>query len=125
MNTTSEGVLPMKCIVKEIVGENAITLEDGQGVHDCIRPALDRGEAVELDFSDVTVFASPFFNAAIGQLLKDHQAQELDRMLQVRNLNSAGQGLMRSVIENARRYYSSPDYRAAQERVLQEMFKEE
>jgi len=115
----------MKCIVKEIVGENAITLEDGQGVYDRIRPALGRGEAVELDFSDVTVFASPFFNAAVGQLLKDNQPEAIDRLLRVDNLNSVGHDLMRRVIENAQRYYSSPDYRAAQAKVLQEMFKED
>ena len=111
----------MKCLVREIVGDSAITLDDGQGVHERIQPALGRGETVELDFEGVSVFASPFFNAAIGQLLKDHQPQQLEELLRVENLNSVGRDLMQRVIENSQRYYSSADYRAAQARVLQEM----
>lgn len=115
----------MKCLVREIVGEDAITLEDGQAIHDRIKPELEAGHVVELDFDGVAVFASPFFNAAIGQLLRDHQPDELDRLLHVRNLSPVGADLMRRVIENAKRYYSSSDYRAAHSRMLQERFKED
>jgi hypothetical protein len=115
----------MKCLVREIVGEDAITLEDGQAVHDRIKPELAAGHQVELDFDGVTVFASPFFNAAIGQLLEDIQPEDLNGLLRVQNLNAVGAGLMSRVIENAKRYYSSPDYRKAQQRVLEEIFKEE
>jgi len=115
----------MKILVRAIVGEDAITLEDGQAVYDQIHPELRAGRAVELDFEGVGVFASPFFNAAIGQLLKDLEANDLKRLLRVENLNEVGAALMRRVIENAQRYYSSGDYRAAQARVLQEMFGEE
>jgi len=115
----------MKVLVREIVGEDAITLEDGQAIHDRIHPELRAGRAVELDFEGVGVFASPFFNAAIGQLLKDLKPDDLNRLLRVQNLNEVGTALMRRVIENARRYYSSTDYQAAQARVLEEMFGEE
>ncbi len=115
----------MKCLVREIVGEDAITLEDGQAVHDRIKPELTAAHEVELDFEGVSVFASPFFNAAVGQLLRDLQPDDLNRLLRVQNLNAVGTGLLRRVIENAKRYYASADYRAAQERVLQDMFKEE
>jgi hypothetical protein len=111
----------MQCIVREIVGENAITLDDGQGVYDQIEAALSAGEVVELDFSGVAVFASPFFNAAIGQLLRDHSADDLNRLLRITGLNSAGYDVLRRVIENAKRYYASADYREAQSRVLREL----
>lgn len=111
----------MKCIIQRMVGEDAITLDDGQSVHDRIKPELLAGHEVELDFEGVSVFASPFFNAAIGQLLKDLQPDDLNRLLQVQNLNSTGRDVLRRVIENAKRYYASPDYQEAQAKALREI----
>lgn len=108
----------MKCLIQKMVGEDAITLDDGKSIHDRIKPELEAGHEVELDFEGVSVFASPFFNAAIGQLLKDLQPDDLNRLLQVRNLNSTGQQVLRRVIENAKKYYTSADYREAQAKVL-------
>ncbi|NLY01880.1 MAG: STAS-like domain-containing protein [Rhodopirellula sp.] len=111
----------MQCTVREIVGENAITLDDGQGVYDQIEAALSVGEVVELDFSGVVVFASPFFNAAIGRLLRDHSPDDLARLRPITGLDSPGQDLLRRVIESGKRYYASADYREAQSRVLREL----
>lgn len=107
--------------VHDIVGENAITLEDGQAVYDLIAPALAAGQPVTVNFSGVQVFASPFFNAAFGQLLRNAKASDLNRLLAINHLNPTGLDVLRRVIENAKQYYSSPDYRAAQEQVLREI----
>ena len=40
----------MRCSVREIVGENCITLEDGEAVYQQVRLALVAGEAVEWEF---------------------------------------------------------------------------
>jgi hypothetical protein len=111
----------MQCIVREIVGENAITLDDGQVVYDQIQAALSAGEVVELDFSGVAVFASPFFNAAIGRLLRDHSPDDLARLLRIAGLDSPGHNLLGRVIESGKRYYASADCREAQSRVLREL----
>ena len=89
-----------------------------------IKPELAAGHAVELDFTGVAVFASPFLNAAVGQLLKDLKADDLNRLLTVTNLAHAGGEVLARVIENAKRYYSSPDYRQAQAKVLGDMAKD-
>jgi len=107
--------------VHDIVGENAITLEDGQAVYDLIAPKLASGQQVAVDFRGVQVFASPFFNAAFGQLLRDAKAADLNRLLTISHLIPTGLDVLRRVIENAKQYYSSPDYRAAQEQVLREI----
>src|SRR5262249_9208732 len=71
----------MRLEVRDLVGELAITLEDGQRVYDRMVPALANGQPVELDFAGVTVFAAPFFNAAVGQLLRDVRAEDVRNLL--------------------------------------------
>jgi hypothetical protein len=111
----------MKCLVRETTGEDAITMDDGQAVHDRIKPELVAGSEVELDFDGVAVFASPFFNAAIGQLLKDIDPETLNRLLRVENLNALGHDVLRRVIDNSKRYYISKEYRDVQARVVQRL----
>lgn len=97
----------MKTIkVYEMVGENCTTLEDGQNIYNAIYPELKAGRDVKLDFSGTRVFASPFFNGAVGQLLKDIPFDELRKILKVANLPDYGQETMSYVIDNAKRYYS-------------------
>jgi hypothetical protein len=96
----------MKIRVEDYTGRYAITLEDGQTVLEQLRPALQNQETVELDFANVDIFASPFFNAAIGQLVRYFDSETLNNRLQVRNLSMDGNALLRRVIENAKQYYS-------------------
>ena len=110
----------MKVNVHVLIGENGITLEDGQKVYDLIHPALLAGQRIELDFAGVDVFASPFFNAAIGHLLQDIKPEDLNRLLGVSNLVPAGEYVLRRVIENSKQYYSSQDVRNAVDEALRE-----
>ena len=53
-------------------------------------PELVADREVTLDFDGVSVFASPFLNAAIGQLLKDVRPEDLNRLLRIEKLNPTG-----------------------------------
>ncbi len=106
--------------IYDIVGEYAITADGGQKVYNQIHSKLHRGDSVELDFTGVKVFASPFFNFAIGQLLKDIAADDLNRLLNFTALNENGLNVLERVIANAKRYYSDPQYREAVDTVLEE-----
>ncbi len=110
----------MKIDVHALIGEDCITLDDGQKVHDLILPELKAGRPVEIDFEGVGVFASPFFNSAFGQLLKDFPGDDLNRLIKVVNLNSVGMSVLKRVIENSKKYYSDPKYRRIVNRVLDE-----
>lgn len=110
----------MKIDVFKVTGENCITLEDGQKIYDMIHSELSAGNNVELDFENVKIFASPFFNSAIGRLLKDFKSEDLNRLLKITNLNPTGMSVLKRVIENAKEYYSNPDMRKAVDDVLLE-----
>jgi hypothetical protein len=110
----------MKHEILTLVGKNCITPGDGQKVYDLVHPALQANLAVELDFAGVEIFASPFFNFAIGQLLRDIQPESLNRLLKVSNLNPVGKQILRLVIDNSKRYYSDPDFRSRLDKVISE-----
>ncbi len=106
--------------IHSLIGKNCITSEDGQAIYNLIHPQLLAENSVELDFAEVNIFASPFFNAAIGQLLKDIQTEKLNRLIKFSNLSPVGMQLVKKVIGNAKQYYSSENIREAVNEVLRQ-----
>jgi hypothetical protein len=106
--------------IYEITGEFATDADSGQHFYDLIYPQLLAGQPVELDFTGVNVFASAFFNFAIGQLLQDIFPEQLNECLKVTNLSPNGRNILKRVIDNAKHYYSDPQYQQAVDTVLEE-----
>jgi len=106
--------------VHEIIGNFAIAFDDGQTLYNLIYPQLKKGDTVELDFENVKIFASAFFNYAIGQLLRDIEPDTLNRQLKFINLTAVGENTLRQVIKNAKRYYTEPQHKKAVDEVLEE-----
>ena len=52
-------------IIKDFVGENAITLSDGQKIYDQIYPLLKSGNKVEIDFNGVKFLLHRFLMAPL------------------------------------------------------------
>lgn len=88
------------------VGEYAITLDDGEKIYARIHPLLMAEESVQLDFEQVLIYASPFFNAAIGRLLKDIDRDTLNQKLRFEHLTPVGRMVLKQVIDNAKEYYA-------------------
>jgi hypothetical protein len=107
--------------IYDLVGEYATTADHGQKLYEIIHPCLLRGEAVELDFMGVKVFASPFMNFAFGQLLKDIPAEKLNQLIEFTALNDDGWDVLEYVISRAKRYYSDEKYRTAVDTVITDM----
>jgi hypothetical protein len=60
----------------------------------------------------------PFFNFAIGQLLKDILEEDLRRQFQIENLAPAGKLVVERVIDNAGRCHADADYRNIVDTIL-------
>ncbi len=114
----------MKIVIKDEIGPRCIIKEDGQKIYDRIHEPLKAGETVTLDFGGVAQFASPFFNFAIGQLLKDIKEKDLRRLLQIENLNETGRLVVERVIENAAKYHGDVNYRKIVDDILEQQAKE-
>ena len=115
----------MKLEVKNLVGEHCVTQEDGQRIYDEIFPKLAAGQPVQINFAGVTIFASPFFNFAIGQLLKDLKPEALNKLLEVEGLSSDGALVWQRVVKNAKEYYKNPKARMVVDEILKQQAEEE
>lgn len=114
----------MKLTIKDIIGPRCIIKEDGQRVYEEIHGPLQGGQTVTLDFDNVNQFASPFFNFAIGQLLKDITETNLRKLLRIEHLNETGRLVVERVIENAAKYHGNKDYRKIVDDILEQQARE-
>jgi hypothetical protein len=114
----------MELRIQDLIGARCITKDDGQRIYDAIQVALKGGEPVTLDFAGVTQFASPFFNFAIGQLLKDVPIGDLKSLLSIKNLVPDGRLVVDRVIENASRYHSDLNYQKIVDSILNQQAEE-
>jgi hypothetical protein len=114
----------MNLVIKDLIGIRCIIKEDGQKIYDVIRKPIRQGDTVTLDFMGVTQFASPFFNFAIGQLLKDVKEEDLRRLLKIINLEEFGLHIVRRVIENASQYQTDVNYQKVIDDILEQQAKE-
>ncbi len=114
----------MKIFIENEIGPRCIIKDDGQKIYEKIHGPLKKGDTVTLDFDGVAQFASPFFNYAIGQLLKDIRVEDLRGLLQVENLNETGRLVINRVIENAARYHGDVDYRKVVDDILEQQARE-
>lgn len=108
----------MNISIIDRIGPRCMVSDDGQRVYSEILDPLKRGEDVVLDFNGVRQFASPFFNFAIGQLLRELSVPVVREKLKLNNLNETGTLLVERVIENASKYYQDPMFQKNVDEVL-------
>ena len=92
--------------VKEMVGPNAISMNSGQKIKEEILRQWEGVDKINLNFDGIDVFASPFFNASVGALLKGRTIEELQGKLEFTNISDHGRRLINLVIQNALKFYS-------------------
>jgi hypothetical protein len=116
-----EASQPIKTLLAlELIGQYAITRDDGEILYNELYPLLSNGFSVTLDFQGVTHFAAPFLNFAIGRLFAHFSAADLNTRLEILNISVAGQGSLERVIENSEAYYNDEGIRNAVNQVLAE-----
>lgn len=91
--------------VAELVGARALTLEDGNRLHDLILPPLKTSTGVRLDFQGVTDVSTAFLNTAVGQLYAEVPASDLREFLKIENLSESAERSLEKVLTYARRFY--------------------
>ncbi|HCM6912315.1 STAS-like domain-containing protein [Klebsiella aerogenes] len=114
----------MRIIIKELIGPRCILKEDGQRLYDTVAPYLSDKKDVILDFANVKMFASPFFNYSIGQLFNTYSESDIRGLLHLENLEVVGHAIIERVVENANRFKSEVDYKKIVDEILEQQAKE-
>ena len=94
-----------KLMVREVTGATCLSPEKGQKVFILLHPDVSAGQVVELDFTGVDLFATPFFNLSIGQLLRSLDPTLVRSRVRVMNLNEVGQDTFDRAWANAVQHY--------------------
>jgi len=111
----------VKLDITKLVGPYCLTQDDGQKVFDKLSPSLHEGEQVQLDFTGTKAFATPFFNFAVGQLMRDFTPEKLNELVTVSGLVPDGMIVWRRVVRNAKEYYVDPNRKKAVDNVMKRL----
>ena len=105
-------------MLRIITSDTCITHQDGDAIHNIIDAVLKKGDLVELDLSQVKAIASPYLNAAVGQLFKNHNRETIENKLTLVGLSPDSKRTVQLVMKNADRYYNDKKYRRSLDSVM-------
>ncbi|MEI2366232.1 STAS-like domain-containing protein [Niallia circulans] len=111
----------MNINVFDIIGRSALSMSKGNDLYEVIIRHIKKGEKITLNFENVEMFASLFFNTSIGRLLKDYKPEELSEKVRFENLTPVGKDLLRRSIRNSAEYFSNESVRTAIDKVVPEI----
>jgi ssDNA-binding replication factor A large subunit len=99
--------IPVRVI--DIIGNTiCVSADDGQRLHDKIKPLLDQGNQIVLSFEGVETLIATFLNASIGQLYGTLSEEKIRQCLSVQGLAPDDLEVLKRVVENAIAYFSRP-----------------
>ena len=90
--------------VKQYI-KTAFSADDAETLLKTIQPIIDAGDKVVLDFSDIKLFTTLFFNNALAKFVVELGPEQYSEMFEVRNLSEIGRTTYQHSMDNAKDYY--------------------
>jgi hypothetical protein len=101
---------PIIINVADLVGgPRAVDAADGEKVFEKMLPVIESGRKVRLSFNGITMVITAFLNASIGRLYGVLPEDQVDTMLEVKDLLEPFQTSLEKSIEWSKAYYREPD----------------
>lgn len=97
-----------KIIISELI-KNGLTENNGLIVREKIEPLLkelSEDDTIILDFKDISLFATPFFNASIGYLVLNLGPDKFNKIFKLEQISELGKSTYQHSYENAVEIYS-------------------
>jgi len=93
-------------IFERVEGDTCISFEDGDSLYHDMKACIDAGKSVCLDFSNIEVFVTPFFNGALGQFFSKMSKEEFEKKIRIiPDDNEDLTDIINIVVENSIEYY--------------------
>ncbi len=68
----------------------ALAEEDGEKVFKAIDDSLKENKEVCVDFEQISLFATPFFNTSLGAIILKYGIKKFDKLVKIINLDDLG-----------------------------------
>ena len=105
--------------------KTGFSANDAECLLSVIEPIVDRNEVVQIDFSDIKIFTTLFFNIALTKYVVQLGPQKYTEMFKVLNLSEVGQSTYQHSFENAVEYYNLSEDQKGKQLVLLSDFDED
>lgn len=100
----------MNINIFEITGKAALSMKNGEKVYEIIKANIDGCERIELNFDNVKIFSTPFFNASLGRLASEYDSKNLLEVIKIINITKNGENLIKTSMESSEEVKSSQEY---------------
>ena len=104
-----------------ISGPYCVSADDGRSLKERIQEKLAAGEDVTVDFKSTSIFASPFFRAAFGDIIREmgNKNEFFDRV-SFKNIQPSAKDLIRRIVNNIQKTTDDPAYTEKLNKILTE-----
>ena len=100
--------------------KTGFSADDAAKLNEIIKPMFDRGEKIQVDFEEITIYTTLFFNHVFAMYLTQIGPEEYDRRFEITGLSELGNTTYQHSIENAKNYYRLSDHeKTEQEKILE------
>lgn len=97
----------MKMIKVKNISSLCLGEQDGMKLRQEIEDGLQARETVCIDFEEIKMFATPFFNISVGYYIGKLGIEQYEKCIKVINLSIFGESVYKRVYDNAVSYYES------------------
>lgn len=91
----------MQTILVSKIATMALTESDGLKLRRAIEASLKNDKEIELDFSGISLFATMFFNASIGNLIMRFSPKKCAEIIRLTHISDLGMDTYQHSFENA------------------------
>lgn len=90
----------MKVSIKKEFSDDYISRTAGERLREMILAAAKKSEVIEIDFSEITIASTSFFDEAFGKLAQEGwDQQKFNSSVKLKNIKSRDEDLLRSLGE--------------------------
>ena len=96
-----------------------VAASKGKGIEfkEVLQPLLENEEQIIVDFSEISRFASPFFNNSFSALAIIYGFERIFS-IELRNISKIGRDTFESSMENALLLYQNPEFQGEIEKIV-------